>query len=293
MDRKRSGLLFALLSYLIWGVNPLYWKMLRHLNGVEITLHRVIWSGVFLVAVLAWRRKLPVFISMIRSTRLVALLLLNSVFLGINWGVYVWAVNSGKIVESSLGYFILPLFTLALGALLFREPLSRKQWAAVSLAAAGVVLMIIRTGSAPWIALILATSFAIYAAIRKSMHSSETLPTSAWEVVLLSGPAALLLFSTASLDSYSTRDALLLIFSGVVTATPLVLYMEATKRLPLSTVGFTQYLSPSIQFLLGVFFFDEPFGSEQAIAFGCIWLALTLYSIDILKRSNPASETLQ
>jgi chloramphenicol-sensitive protein RarD len=284
----RQGLLAAAAAYLIWGLFPLYWKLLSSVPALQIMAHRIVWCALFVALWLvmregwAWTRTL--------SGRLLAMLAGSSALIALNWWLYIWAVNSGHIVETSLGYFINPLVSVLLGVLVLRERLNPRQWLAVAVAAAGVLWLTTQAGRLPWIALLLAASFAGYGLIRKLavVPSVQGLMV---ESGLLLVPALLFLAwlssQGASIFGHANRttDALLVI-SGLVTALPLVLFAYGARRIPLSMVGILQYLAPTLQLGLGVLVFHEPFTRMQAIGFGCIWAALLIYAMDGLYRTR-------
>lgn len=284
----RQGLLAAAAAYLIWGLFPLYWKLLSSVPALQIMAHRIVWCALFVALWLvmregwAWTRTL--------SGRLLAMLAGSSALIALNWWLYIWAVNSGHIVETSLGYFINPLVSVLLGVLVLRERLNPRQWLAVAVAAAGVLWLTTQAGRLPWIALLLAASFAGYGLIRKLavVPSVQGLMV---ESGLLLVPALLFLawLSSQGASAFGhadrTTDALLVI-SGLVTALPLVLFAYGARRIPLSMVGILQYLAPTLQLGLGVLVFHEPFTRMQAIGFGCIWAALLIYALDGLYRTR-------
>ncbi len=295
----RRGVAAAVSAYVMWGVFPLYWYLLRDVPALQIIAHRVIWCGVFVVGYLviserlAWWHKLRV------VPRIAPMLLASSVLISVNWGLYIWAVTHGHVVESSLGYFINPLVSVLLGVLVLRERLNRWQWLAVSIAAAGVLWLALIHGRPPWIALALAFSFAFYGLIRKTT-AVDAMPGLAVESLILLIPAVLwLLWSkqqaeASFLHGRWQRDGLL-VLGGLLTALPLIGFTYAARRIPYSLIGFLQYLSPSIQLGCGVVLLDESFSRDQAVGFACIWIALLLYAGDGLlraKRSTQPGSTL-
>jgi chloramphenicol-sensitive protein RarD len=275
-------------AFLIWGLFPLYWHQLRAVPALQIMAHRVIWCGVL---VLLWQR-LRVRRGWLRAAwsrpRVPALLLLSSVLISCNWGLYIWAVNSGHVVESSLGYFINPLVNVLLGVLLLRERLNSVQWLAVTVAAGGVVYLSWQLGSPPWIALALALSFGCYGLIRKVVPvvASEGL---AIECLYLFLPALAYLLTaehehTGAFAHIPLRLDLLLVAGGALTAIPLAAFAYGARRIPYSLVGIIQYIGPTLQLLTGVLLFGEPFGAVQRLGFGLIWAALLIYAGDSVWR---------
>jgi chloramphenicol-sensitive protein RarD len=289
----RSGLAAAISVFLFWGVFPLYLALLAPVPALEVLAHRIVWCCVFVVAWLALRGELPAMRTALanRGTRL--RLAVTGALISVNWLTYVWAINHGHVIDSSLGYFINPLVSVALGVVVLSERLYRAQWTAVALAAAGVLYLAVVTGRPPWIALVLAFSFGLYGLIRKVV-AVESLPALATETLLLAPLAAGYLLwvgaqGTGAFGRLGIGMDLLLLGSGVATAVPLALFGYGARRIPLSTVGLTQYLAPSMQLLLGVFFFGEPFPRARAIGFALIWCGLAIYAIDRLRRGRAAT----
>ena len=278
--RTRSGLLMGLGAYALWGVLPLYFKAMANVAATEIVSHRILWSLVFLGALATLWRRWPKVRAAVGNPRVALTLVVTSVLIGINWLTYIYAVMSGHVLEGSLGYYLNPLVNVLLGVFLLKERLSRAQKGAVLLAGSGVAILAFGAGGAIWISLTLAASFAIYGVLRKvaPVESLEGL----WIETLFLAPIALgwLLWlthtgETAFLQSRTTD--LLLIFGGALTAIPLLLFTAAAKRLPYSTLGFLQYVAPSLQFLLAVLVFGEPLTTAHIICFGAIWLALAIF----------------
>jgi chloramphenicol-sensitive protein RarD len=281
------GLAFGIAAYLLWGVLPLYWKLLDALPAGEILAHRIIWSAVFCVVVLALTgrlrglRGLPA-----RQWRLlgVAALLISA-----NWYVYIWAATHDHVVDASLGYFVNPLLTVVLGVAVRRERLRRLQWVAVAVASLGVALLVALTGQVPWVALVLASTFATYGLVKSSVRVAA-LEGLAIETLLMVVPAvAWLLVATpgTGLLPASPLLATLAVLAGPITAVPLLLFAGAARRLPLSTLGFLQYLAPTLQFLIGVFVFGETFGLGRVVGFGLIWVALATFLVDQARHRRP------
>lgn len=257
----------ALAGLLFWGLSPLFWRKLAHIPPFEILLHRVVWSALFLGLWLAFRGGYGGLKKAVSGHA--AALTASTLLIGANWYFYIWGVNSGRVLETSLGYFMLPLAIVGLGVLVLKERLKPVQKAALVLAAAAVANLLATHGSVPWLALFLATTFAAYALLRKTL-AVDAMTGLAAETFLLAGPALLLLLrQPLRLDPW-------LIATPVVTALPLLWYTEGARRLPMRTLGFLQYLSPTCQFLLGVFVFREPLRPAQLVSFALIWLGLAL-----------------
>lgn len=283
MPREQSvGLAAALGAYGLWGLVPLFFKLLHAVRADEIIAHRVVWSACFLLLVLLLRYRTRLLANLRVSPSVLASLMLSGLLIAVNWLVFVYAVNTERVLETSLGYFINPLVSVVLGLLVLRERLTRVQGIAIGIAAAGTLYLTVTAGGFPWIALGLALSFGLYGLVRKLTDVGpmvglfwETLMMTpfalAWLALLHGGGG--LVFSSGS----SAVDALLFA-TGLVTVVPLVLFATAARRMPLTTLGLMQYLAPSISFCLAVFLFREPFTFSHAVAFGAIWTALGLYS---------------
>jgi chloramphenicol-sensitive protein RarD len=278
-------------AYTLWGFFPLYLRTLIAVPAWQITAHRVVWACGLLLVLSAGTGKLKA-LRAVRDRRAAAVFLGMALLLGVNWLTFVWAVNSGRAVEASLGYFINPLVNVLLGMIFLEERLRRGQWLAVGLAATGVIYLTVRYGSPPWVALILAVTFAFYGLLKKRSPLAA-LPGLTLETTLML-PAALAYLVWAELNGIGafghmgTGSALLLAGTGAVTAAPLLLFAVAARTVPLSTLGLLQYISPSIQFVIGVLLFAEPFTAERAVGYGLTWLALVVFTLDGLRRRPGA-----
>lgn len=280
------GALAAALCYFLWGLVPLYWKQLGSVNPVELIAHRQIWSLVLLLVIVAAQRGFRPVFAALGSLGSVAVNGLGAALLTANWLVYVWGVNTGHVIETSLGYFLVPLVNVAAGRFVLHEHLRRAQWIAIGLAATGVVLMIVQLGRPPWIALALAGTWGVYSLMRKK---SPLPPVTGLTVeTLLLAPFALgfLLWQEhtgeGALGRADARIHVLVLSSGVITAIPLLLFGYGARRIRLSTLGLLQYLAPSVQLLLGVWVYHEPFSRSRMTSFAFIWGALALYTADSL-----------
>jgi chloramphenicol-sensitive protein RarD len=286
-----GGLWIAAASFLLWGLMPLYWHLLKAVPSLDIVAHRVVWSAVLVAAFLAWKQR-----GWLRATlarpRAAAMLAASGALIGFNWGLYIWAVNAGHVVETSLGYFINPLLNVVLGVML-GERLDRMQWVSVAIATIGVLWLTFSYGAFPWIALALAASFALYGLLRK-LVAVEAVAGLGVESLYLLLPALALLWwqgqhaGTPFLAGWGPGLAALLVFAGVLTALPLVGFAHAVRRVPLSVVGLMQYIAPTMQFLLGVVVFREAFDQDRAIGFAFIWVALALFAGHGLLRARRA-----
>ena len=282
---SKTGVLYAVTAYLAWGLFPLYWKMLSHVASAVILAQRIVWSFAFYLLFLLWRERDQAW-QQLKDARPYLLRYAScAMFIGLNWGLYVWAVNNGHALESSLGYFINPLVNVGLGVLVLKEKLSRPQKIALALATIGVLILALSSATGvPWIALALAFSFGFYTLVRKLLPTGSFV-SSVFETGLLL-PLALpfLAYRADSWVSYDPFTLALLVLGGVVTGLPLILFSEATKRLPLSALGFLQYLAPILQLICAVLAFHEPFTTAHAWCFVFIWLAI-VFNLIGLKRS--------
>jgi chloramphenicol-sensitive protein RarD len=288
-----SGLWYGVAAYSLWGLLTLYWRLFPNVPAIQVLGHRIVWSFVVLAVIIAasWRQRRTVLQSV--TPRVVGMYALAAVLIGVNWFLYVYSVNNGFIVESSLGYFITPLVNVLMGVVVFRERLRPLQWLAVAFAFAGVVWLTLAYGTLPWIGLALAGSFGSYGLVKKKapLPSLEGL---AVETAVLLVPAVLYLVALhrngtgVFLHSGATTDRLL-VAGGIVTVVPLLLFATAVRRIPLSVVGILQYIAPTIQFLLGVFAFQEPFSRAQLTGFGLVWLGLMVFTLDSLRPRRAPS----
>ncbi len=283
-QNKRLGIAAALAAFGTWGLVPIYFKWLSHVSAIEILVHRVVWSIPVLVAFLLIRDGRKFVTKMVLPPKAIATLLLSGALVATNWLVFVWAVTNDQILETSLGYFINPLVNVVLGLVFLKERLTRAQVFAVSIAAAGTAYLAWYLGQAPWISLVLALSFGFYGLVRKQLAVGP-MTGLLWEAMLLALPAlgALVWLHTGTGIQFGAESAStdwLLVGTGILTILPLVWFNTAAQNLPLTTVGFFQYMAPSITFILAVFVYDEPFNQGYAVAFGCIWLSLVMVSLE-------------
>ncbi len=286
------GTAYGVCAFVLWGAFPLYFRELDRSGALEIVLHRVLWSLLVCLALLAATKAFADFRAVLRQRRQVAALGIAATALAFNWGIYVYAVNSGQVVEASLGYFINPLVTVALGVVILKERLRRLQWVAVGIGGIAVVVLTLAYGRLPYIALSLAGSFGLYGLIKnRAGVTVGAIPGLATETLVLA-PFALLgvLVLTATGDSTFSADppwqALLLASAGAVTAAPLLFFAAAARRVPLSTMGLLQYITPVLQLLCGVVLLDEHMPLERWIGFGLVWLALVIFSADSLQAAR-------
>jgi len=281
---QKIGGSFAVSAYTLWGIAPLYFKQLAFVPAMEILLHRIVWSFLLLAIILTALQQWPKVQAVLRQPKLLAAMLGTALLLAGNWGLFIWAVNNGHMLDASLGYYINPLLNVLLGMLFLGERLRKLQWVAVALAAIGVVFQLITYGSLPWIALVLAGSFALYGLFRKKLavdaisglfvESLLLLPLALWYWWRVADSGA------ANLMANSFSLNLTLMAAGIITTIPLLCFIAAARRLQLSTMGFFQYIGPSFMFVFGVFLYQEPLASERLLTFGLIWTALLVYSLD-------------
>lgn len=297
-ELDRRGVWIAVAAYVAWGLMPLYWHLLKVVPSMQIMAHRVVWSALPVCGWLSFKYGRGWLRETLSRPRAAALLALSGVLIAFNWGLYIWAVNAGHVVESALGYFINPLFSVMLGVLVLKERLNRVQWLSVVMAAAGVLWLTLDYGRFPWIALALAASFGIYGLVRKLLGAPPVRGLGVENLYLLLPALAFLawaegtgqghLFAHDQAASWGPGVAGLLVFGGVLTALPLIGFAAAVQRIPYSLVGLLQYISPTLQLLVGVLVLGEPFGRERAVGFGFIWIALALYAGDGLWRVRRA-----
>ncbi|MCT4646107.1 MAG: EamA family transporter RarD [Carboxylicivirga sp.] len=285
-QEQTSGYFYTFLAFLCWGLLPIYWKLLSHISALEILSHRIFWSLIFVLAFLAWKKQLnlkPIF----SNKKALGTLIITGLLVGSNWGIYIYAVNINHIVEASLGYYITPLLNVALGMVFLKERLNNIQIIALVLAAGAVTYLTVDYGEFPWISIYLAASFGVYGLLKK-ISGVDAMPALAIETLVLT-PFALvyivwgMISGKGHLFVESVQTDALLIMAGVATTLPLYWFGLGAKRISLTSVGFMQYLGPTIMLFLGIFIYHEGFPSEKQIAFSAIWLALALYSYTIIR----------
>jgi chloramphenicol-sensitive protein RarD len=284
----RSALIAGVAAFGLWGLIPIYWKLLKTVPAIEIIAHRFIWTTLFLVVLLTWQQRWPEVSLAISSRKTLLYCIASGLAISINWLVFIWAVNINRVIETSLGYFMTPLVNVSLGAIFLRERLTRWQFVSVLLALVGVLNLTLGYGKFPWIAIVLCLSFGVYGLLRKK-SGTRPIPGLFLETTLLT-PIALVYLITLHKGNglifgpVSWSFALLLTSTGVVTGLPLVWFGHAARQLRMTTLGFLQYLSPSGSFLLGVFLYHEPFTRNHLITFGLIWAALAIFSTEAVHR---------
>ncbi|UWQ41522.1 EamA family transporter RarD [Leisingera aquaemixtae] len=286
LDTPR-GLAFAVTAYLLWGFLPLYMKALSHIPAPEVVAHRVIWSVPVAGALLIVLRRTKDLQAALKNPRMLGMACITAALISLNWGIYVWSIAAGRALDAALGYYINPLFSIALGAILLREPLGKAQMAAVALAAAAVVVLTLEAGRVPWVAVGLTLTWGFYAFFKKSLPIG---PNQGFllEVLILLAPAlgyfAYLTATGSSSFGGSLSDTSLLLGCGVVTAVPLIVYANGAKLVRLSTMGILQYIAPTMIMLAAVLLFGEEFGQARMIAFPMIWAALVIYTVPMVRQ---------
>ena len=291
-QESRKGILNAVAAYTMWGIAPLYFKLIADIASGEILVHRIVWSSLLLFLLLFFMGKVPATVRALKQSKTLLVLTLSASILAANWFLFIWAVNNDHLLDASLGYYINPLLNVALGMMFLGERLRKLQIVAVVLAVIGVGVQLVMLGSLPIISFALAGSFACYGLIRKKLPIDTFIGLFIESLVML--PVALLIWHfylssvTANMFNNDITLNLLLIFAGIVTTAPLLCFTAAAKRLPLSTLGFFQYIGPSIMFLLATFHYQEPLSSAKLITFAFIWSALALYSLDSFRHQKKA-----
>jgi chloramphenicol-sensitive protein RarD len=279
-----AGVGYAAAAYVIWGLFPLYFRALDGIPPLEVLAHRIAWSALFLVLLVTARRRWPEVLVQLRARGNLARLSLSAILISGNWLIYIWAVQAEHVVDASLGYFVNPLVSVLLGVAFLREPLSRRQVLAVTLAAAGVLALVVRVGHVPWVALSLALSFGLYGLVRKRTAVDATAGLLGEVAVLAPLALAYLAAVAARGESHLGAGALqtaLLVAIGAVTAVPLIWFAVGIRRLRLATIGLLQYVNPTMQLAIAVLVFGEPFTGAYRLAFACIWAGLAIYTSDV------------
>lgn len=284
VSESTTGTVYALSAFVLWGILPVYWKLLQAVPAGEILAHRIFWSAVFVTAVLVYMGRTN-FSEILRNRRNRLSLLITGILIGGNWFTYIYAVHTDRIVEASMGYYINPLISIFLGLIVLKEKLNRVQWISLMLATTGVLIITLQFGRIPWIALILSGSFGLYGLIKKIMNL-DALSSLGIETLLLAPIAGgfIVIQAVNGTGAFLTMDYgidALLIFSGAITALPLYWFAQSARRIPLSRIGFLQYIAPTLMLVMGVIGYREPFTTVHTISFGFIWAALLLYSYSV------------
>lgn len=285
MEQQKEGIIYAALSYFIWGLIPIYWKFVQHVSAGEILAHRVLWSFVFMIILLLLINKWRGFLSFVKEIayqpKKLAALLTASILVSINWGIFIWAVNSGHILQTSLGYYINPLVSVLLGVVVLKEKLSGAQILSFTLAGIGVLILTLHYGEVPWVALSLAVSFGLYGLAKKMIKvdaeiglTLETMMVTPLAIIFM----VYLLFTSKPLFFESASTSFLLMGGGIATALPLLFFAKGAQKVPLSMMGILQYIAPTMTLLIGVFMYHEPFTKIHLLSFIFIWSALLIYA---------------
>lgn len=293
MNRYSTGLIYGVGAYLLWGLLPLYWKLVEEAGAFEILAHRGIWSLLLCIFLLAVRKQIKSAYQMIKARRTLALLFLASGVLMLNWGVFIWAVTVDRVVDAALGYYITPLINVSLGVFLLHERLRTLQKVAVTLAGIGVLVLTVGYGAVPWVALVLSTSWACYSLIKKKLHLGA-LETLTMEALFAFLPNLIYLIAIerngTAVFGKDSGLTILLLGAGFATVAPLLLFNGSTTRLPLSTIGLLQYITPTMMFIIGVFINNEEMAPAKLLGFAFIWSALAFLSRDLLKSSRAIDD---
>jgi len=290
MSEENKGIIYAIFAYLIWGIFPIYWKLLDHVDSLEILINRVIWSFVFttlFILLIKQRKNLVEDIKLLWNNKILFLALLSaSMVITVNWFLYIWAVNHDHVVEASLGYYINPTITVVFGMIFFKEKLSKTQLSAVIVAFIGVLIITISYGQIPWVALLIAISFATYSALKKKITIDATRGLALETLFVLPIALGVYIYSwtqtTPTLFHLNTTTDFLLMFGGIITAIPLVLFAKGAQRIPQYLIGFFQYFTPTAALVTGVFLYNEPFTIIDLVSFGFIWLAVIIFAASTL-----------
>jgi chloramphenicol-sensitive protein RarD len=292
----KAGVIFALAAYTMWGIAPIYFKLLTSVPALEIVMHRIVWSVLVLCLLLAVRKKFSQVFTAIRDPKVIAILSISGLLLAVNWLTFIWAVNNDQMLEASLGYFINPLFNVLLARFFLQESLTRLQLLAVFVALAGVAFLIFSYGQLPWVALVLATSFSIYGLLRKKV-TVDSMPGLLIESCIML-PFALLYWFVMDTTSGNMLENsfdlnVTLLLAGVVTTAPLLCFTAAARRIRYTTLGFFQYIGPSLMFLLAVMHYQEPLDTTRVVTFVCVWSGLLIYVYDSLRVYRKSRQLIQ
>jgi len=295
LSKYKFGLLYGLCAYFFWGFLPIYWKHIESASSFEILANRGIWSLILCIGLLAFRKQLKRTLSIIRTKRMFSILAISSGLLTINWGVFIWAVGVNRVVESALGYYIAPLLNVLFGIVIFRESLRKLQWIAVSLGTISVLVITYEYHQFPWVAFTLALSWGSYGLVKKKIDLGALESLTIETLIAFIPNLGFLLYlegNNTAQFGHGVSVTVLLTLAGVATVIPLLFFNGAVVRLPLSTLGLLQYITPTIFFLLGVFLFNEEMSTGKVIGFGFIWAALVALSFDLLKSSRAVDNRI-
>jgi len=294
---SRLGILLAGGAYTIWGIIPVYWRLLSDVPPLEIVVHRVLWCAVFMVIFIVSNKRLVHILKALRERRVLFTLMLTSMLIAVNWGLFIWAVATNRLIEASLGYYTIPLVSIALGVMLLGEKLNTLRIVAIALAALAALVQTVALDHFPWLALTLAATFGAYGYFRKTVNMGAVDGLFVESILLLPGALALVVYWGATYQAAflvtSRFDDALLVLAGPLTAIPLAMFSAGARRVRLSTLGFLQYIGPTIALVLATVFFGETFTWVHAATFGCVWLALALVALEHHPRLRRAEEIRQ
>lgn len=286
MNDQKKGVIYAAASYTLWGILPAYWKLIDNVFSMEILANRILWAFVFVSLIITYNKQWEEIKSALLDKKQVFYIFISSILITINWGLYIWTVNSDRILDASLGYYINPLFVSVIAVVFFKEKLDRYKVTALALAFIGVIILTIQYGKFPWVSIALAVSFGLYGAMKKFVKANSITGLALETAIITPFTIIYIAFRQISGQGAFGREPLgvilLLMGAGIVTAIPLLLFAKGAKRIPLTTLGFTQYISPTISLILGVFVYNESFNAAHMISFCFIWLGLVVYSISQL-----------
>lgn len=288
----KKGIIFVIFAYIFWGIHPLYWNLFGNTSSFEIVMNRIIWSLVFFSMILFFRKGWKGFSRKIKNAENKFIIFIPALLIGANWMIYIWAVSSGYVIETSFGYFICPLLSVLLGVVFLKERLKRLQWAAVGIAGLGVLIMTIIYGQFPWISLILASTWSVYGLLRKKSPLSPVEGLTLETIILSLGALVYFMVTLSSKSSsYITNPMVIPLFigSGVISGLPLIIFIKGSKLIPLSLSGILQYIYPTLIFIVGYFIYHEDLADEKLVGFIFIWTAIIIYSLgNIQKKSKRA-----
>ncbi len=293
-SESNKGLIYAFTAYTIWGIVPLYWPKLQPAGPIEILSHRFLWSAVVLYLFLLFTKRVKNALLIFKDSKKLQMLALASLLVGVNWGIFIWASVSGRILDSSLGYYINPLFSIGLGVVLLKEKLRKLQWLAIAIATVAIVWLTVTLGAPPYVALSLAVTFGFYGYIKKKANVEAI--DSLFVETILAMPFALayLAYLSAngqnSFGAHGVSHAVWLASAGIITAVPLAMFGAAAIRIPLSTLGFIQYIGPTLQYIVGLYAFNEPMSHNRFIGFVLTWIAIAIISYDALRNRKSVTK---
>lgn len=292
---NKTGIWYTLSAFTIWGILPLYWHLLKDIPATQILAHRMIWSFAFVALLLTLKKYWKQIKQVFRSKKSVLTIFGCALFITANWFTYIWAVTNGHVIDTSLGYYINPLISVAFGTIFLREKLTKWQWVALGLAAVGVGIETVTYGKMPWIALVLAVTFAFYGLLKKLLKT-EAIISLGLETIVVVPFAFIYLFyaegSHSAISNLTLTNTLLLMLSGVATAIPLLWFAEGARRVSLSMVGFLQYVSPTATLVLGIFFFHEDFNQTHLLSFAFIWIAVLLFTLSQIRWTKQQTRSI-